>query len=108
VLDGAHAQRRARRLVGARIGARGLAERCDQLQVAHETQSRHAPKCVHLLAILERLAPLVTMTRCVHTGLSIPECSCRACLIELVRAHAPRPAQVPVPAPPGPAAPQSA
>jgi hypothetical protein len=32
------------------------------------------------------------MTRCVHTGLSIPECSCRACLIALVEAHAPRPA----------------
>jgi hypothetical protein len=32
------------------------------------------------------------MTRCVHTGLSIPECSCRACLLALVQAHAPRPA----------------
>jgi hypothetical protein len=32
------------------------------------------------------------MTRCIHTGLSIPECSCRACLLELVRTHAPRPA----------------
>ena len=32
------------------------------------------------------------MTRCVHTGLSIPECSCRACLHALVQAHAPRPA----------------
>jgi hypothetical protein len=32
------------------------------------------------------------MTRCVHTGLSIPECSCRACLIALVENHAPRPA----------------
>jgi hypothetical protein len=32
------------------------------------------------------------MTRCVHTGLSIPECSCRACLIALVETHAPRPA----------------
>jgi hypothetical protein len=32
------------------------------------------------------------MTRCVHTGLSIPECSCRACLLALVEAHAPRPA----------------
>jgi hypothetical protein len=32
------------------------------------------------------------MTRCVHTGLSIPECSCHACLLALVQAHAPRPA----------------
>jgi hypothetical protein len=32
------------------------------------------------------------MTRCVHTGLSIPECSCRVCLITLVQTHAPRPA----------------
>ena len=32
------------------------------------------------------------MTRCAHTGLSIPECSCRACLLALVQAHAPRPA----------------
>jgi hypothetical protein len=32
------------------------------------------------------------MTRCVHTGLSIPECSCRACLTALVENHAPRPA----------------
>jgi hypothetical protein len=32
------------------------------------------------------------MTRCVHTGLSVPECSCRSCLLELVRTHAPRPA----------------
>jgi hypothetical protein len=32
------------------------------------------------------------MTRCVNTGLSIPECSCRACLIALVETHAPRPA----------------
>ena len=32
------------------------------------------------------------MTRCAHTGLSIPECSCRACLLALVKAHAPRPA----------------
>jgi hypothetical protein len=32
------------------------------------------------------------MTRCAHTGLSIPECSCRACLIMLVETHAPRPA----------------
>ncbi|HEX6745108.1 MAG TPA: hypothetical protein VF087_12870 [Solirubrobacteraceae bacterium] len=32
------------------------------------------------------------MTRCAHTGLSIPECSCRACLITLVETHAPRPA----------------
>jgi hypothetical protein len=32
------------------------------------------------------------MTRCAHTGLSIPECSCRACLIALVETHAPRPA----------------
>jgi hypothetical protein len=31
------------------------------------------------------------MTRCVHTGLSIPECSCRACLLALVQAHAPPP-----------------
>ena len=33
--------------------------------------------------------------RCDHTGLSIPECSCRACLIALVEAHAPRPAATP-------------
>jgi hypothetical protein len=32
------------------------------------------------------------MIRCVHTGLSIPECSCRACLLALVHAHAPWPA----------------
>ena len=32
------------------------------------------------------------MTRCVHTGLTIPECSCRACLMALVETHAPRPA----------------
>jgi hypothetical protein len=32
------------------------------------------------------------MTRCIHTGISIPECSCRACLLELVRTHAPAPA----------------
>ena len=42
------------------------------------------------------VSPLVgtcaPMTRCVHTGLSIPECSCRACLHALVQAHAPRPA----------------
>jgi hypothetical protein len=40
------------------------------------------------------------MTRCVHTGLSIPECSCRACLIALVETHAPRPAtttEIPTP-----------
>jgi hypothetical protein len=32
------------------------------------------------------------MNRCVHTGLTIPECSCRACLTALVESHAPRPA----------------
>ena len=32
------------------------------------------------------------MTRCAHTGLTIPECSCRACLMALVETHAPRPA----------------
>ena len=32
------------------------------------------------------------MTRCAHTGLTIPECSCRACLMTLVETHAPRPA----------------
>jgi hypothetical protein len=31
------------------------------------------------------------MTRCAHTGLTIPECSCRACLMALVETHAPRP-----------------
>jgi hypothetical protein len=35
------------------------------------------------------------MTRCAHTGLTIPECSCRACLITLVQTHAPRPATDP-------------
>jgi hypothetical protein len=43
------------------------------------------------------------MTRCHHTGLSIPECSCRACLIELVRIHGPRPAAAPEPQPADPA-----
>jgi hypothetical protein len=37
------------------------------------------------------------MTRCSHTGLSIPECSCRSCLIDLVRTHAPRPATIAAP-----------
>ena len=32
------------------------------------------------------------MTRCAHTGLTIPECSCRACLMALVETHSPRPA----------------
>jgi hypothetical protein len=32
------------------------------------------------------------MIRCAHTGLTIPECSCRACLMALVETHAPRPA----------------
>ena len=46
-----------------------------------------------------------TMTRCIHTGVSIPECSCRACLRELVRVHAPRPAaSAPPPPAPAPAA----
>ena len=42
------------------------------------------------------------MTRCIHTGVSIPECSCRACLLELVRTHAPGPAAhaPPEPSPP--------
>ena len=39
------------------------------------------------------------MTRCAHTGLSIPECSCRACLLALVQAHAPRPATNPAATP---------
>jgi hypothetical protein len=37
------------------------------------------------------------MTRCPHTGLSIPECSCPACLLDLVRTHAPRPATTAAP-----------
>jgi len=41
------------------------------------------------------------MTRCIHTGVSIPECSCRACLLELVRTHAPGPAAH-APPPPSP------
>ena len=35
------------------------------------------------------------MTRCAHTGLTIPECSCRACLMALVETHAPLPATNP-------------
>jgi hypothetical protein len=45
---------------------------------------------------------LIMTRRCAHTGLSIPECSCRACLIALVEAHAPRPAASPAQAPPRP------
>jgi hypothetical protein len=39
------------------------------------------------------------MTRCIHTGITIPECSCQACLLELVRTHAPRPAANAAPTP---------
>jgi len=31
------------------------------------------------------------MAHCPHTGLHKPECSCPACLRELVATHAPRP-----------------
>jgi hypothetical protein len=29
------------------------------------------------------------MKRCTHTGLTLPECSCRACLVALVERYAP-------------------
>jgi hypothetical protein len=35
------------------------------------------------------LPAMRTAATCVHTGLSIPECCCRACHLEQLRRHAP-------------------
>ncbi|HEX6696482.1 MAG TPA: hypothetical protein VF080_06790 [Solirubrobacteraceae bacterium] len=45
-----------------------------------------------LPAPLERHPQRARIRRPAHTGLTIPECSCRACLTALVETHAPRPA----------------
>jgi hypothetical protein len=44
------------------------------------------------------------MNTCPHTGIAVPECSCRACLQSLIERHMPRPAEpepTPIEAAPG-------